>query len=246
MGTALAVADRFLGCAQRDRREIDPLQMQKLVYLAEGWALALTGHSLFHEPIEAWEHGPVVPPLYNVLRRFGAGPIRRDLLINAVAGQLDAQEAIIVDAIWDTYGALWGPQLISLICEVNAPWDVARRPPATEPARIGRDKMREWLCNKHGIAPKSESPIEVSPSHVLNEAAQARVVVTATSAAMHRAERSKAKRDATLYDGRRAFAKGKPRRVLEGHAWRWLGHTLTLTGLALVLVVGFVLSDYAF
>ncbi|MDR1325091.1 MAG: DUF4065 domain-containing protein [Treponema sp.] len=40
------------------------MKLQRLVYYCQGAHLAFHGKPLFPEPIEAWECGPVCPPLY--------------------------------------------------------------------------------------------------------------------------------------------------------------------------------------
>ena len=51
------------------------LKVQKLVYYAQGYHLAIFGKPLFDEPILAWQHGPVVESLYNELKGFLDGAI---------------------------------------------------------------------------------------------------------------------------------------------------------------------------
>ncbi|WP_236851740.1 Panacea domain-containing protein [Candidatus Sodalis pierantonius] len=46
------------------------LKLQKLVYYAQGFSLALLNRPLFNEEIEAWMHGPVVPELYRKYKDF--------------------------------------------------------------------------------------------------------------------------------------------------------------------------------
>ncbi|MGC4058536.1 MAG: DUF4065 domain-containing protein [Chitinophagaceae bacterium] len=46
--------------------------MQKLVYYAQGFHLAIKGTAFFNEPILAWEHGPVVESLYHHFKEYGA------------------------------------------------------------------------------------------------------------------------------------------------------------------------------
>lgn len=43
---------------------IDNMKLQKLLYLAAGHYLAISGDPMFPEAIEAWEHGPVVNSVY--------------------------------------------------------------------------------------------------------------------------------------------------------------------------------------
>lgn len=54
---------------------ISNMKLQKLVYYAQGFHLALYDKPLFEEPILAWEHGPVVESLYHDLKKYGANHI---------------------------------------------------------------------------------------------------------------------------------------------------------------------------
>jgi uncharacterized phage-associated protein len=49
--SAAAVANESLRLAHRDGKTITPLKMQKLVYFAYGWHLAMTKRPLISEPI---------------------------------------------------------------------------------------------------------------------------------------------------------------------------------------------------
>lgn len=53
-------------------------KLQKLVYYAYGWTLALLNESLenmeyhlFPNRIEAWVHGPTIPDLYHKYKSYG-------------------------------------------------------------------------------------------------------------------------------------------------------------------------------
>ena len=70
------VARYFL--AHQDVKHCEPisnLKLQKLCYYAQGISLAVLGQPLFHDDIERWEHGPVVPTLYRKYRPHGKQPI---------------------------------------------------------------------------------------------------------------------------------------------------------------------------
>ena len=76
MPTVFDVANYFL--ARNDPSEgdrITPLKLQKLVYYAQGYALALLGRPLFEESISAWRLGPVCSELYRHFKSFGNQPI---------------------------------------------------------------------------------------------------------------------------------------------------------------------------
>lgn len=72
MPTSKNVAEYFLCLTDPDVGEIvSNLKLQKLVYYAQGFHLAMHGEVLFEEDIIAWEHGPVVEELYHEYKQFG-------------------------------------------------------------------------------------------------------------------------------------------------------------------------------
>jgi len=73
---AIAVANEFLAIAKQRGETLTPLKVQKLVYFAHGWCLALTGEALIRESVQAWQYGPVIPCIYHELKEVGHGPIR--------------------------------------------------------------------------------------------------------------------------------------------------------------------------
>ncbi|WP_040619107.1 Panacea domain-containing protein [Rhodovulum sp. PH10] len=52
------------------------LALQKILYIAHMFHLAMTGKPLINEEFEAWDYGPVVPEVYRRVRAFGSDPIR--------------------------------------------------------------------------------------------------------------------------------------------------------------------------
>src|ERR1700676_3931940 len=73
--SALAVANWFLARAAADGKSLDPMKLQKLIYFAHGWSLALTDIPLIEEHPEAWDYGPVIPSVYHEFKLFGRKPI---------------------------------------------------------------------------------------------------------------------------------------------------------------------------
>jgi len=72
---AKCIANEFLKIAKEKGDALTPMKLQKLVYFAHGWYLALTGQPLISERIEAWQYGPVIPALYHEFKVFGNDPI---------------------------------------------------------------------------------------------------------------------------------------------------------------------------
>jgi uncharacterized phage-associated protein len=72
---AIAVANEFLELAEKRGMSMSPMKLQKLVFFAHGWCLALTGNPLIQEHVQAWQYGPVIPSIYHELKGVGNGPI---------------------------------------------------------------------------------------------------------------------------------------------------------------------------
>ena len=59
----------------REIKKITNLRLNKYVYFAYGFALAILDREIFHEPIQAWKFGPVIPSIYHEFKRFEFRPI---------------------------------------------------------------------------------------------------------------------------------------------------------------------------
>ena len=103
---------------------ITNLDVQNILYFAQGWHLAIKGERLFQEELRAWVHGPVVPEVYFRLAR-----VRDPIPVTEVRGDpvLDLPEAVrtFLDQIWTKYSAYRTGKLVELTHE-QAPWKNAR------------------------------------------------------------------------------------------------------------------------
>lgn len=73
MLTCYDVANYFLakyGTSSKENDLISNLKLQKLVYYAQGFSIALFDEPLFDDPIEAWDYGPVVSALYQSYKTY--------------------------------------------------------------------------------------------------------------------------------------------------------------------------------
>src|SRR5580698_3189897 len=69
------VANHFLDLGRRDKEPLDPMKIQKIIYVAHGWNLAFMGNPLVEQRVEAWPYGPVIAELYRDFKKFKALPI---------------------------------------------------------------------------------------------------------------------------------------------------------------------------
>jgi uncharacterized phage-associated protein len=119
------IADWFVRRAKRDGRTLTNMQLQKLVYFAHGWSLALLHGPLVTSRVEAWEWGPVLPDLYRDLARWGAGPVEGPLL--AFDEPLESEEEELLEAVYQAYGTRTAAQLSALTHAKGTPWAVNYR-----------------------------------------------------------------------------------------------------------------------
>ena len=63
--TKVSVVDVIAYMLKLKHGAILMMKLHKLIYYAQAWSLVWDEKPLFHETIEAWPSGPVVPVLYD-------------------------------------------------------------------------------------------------------------------------------------------------------------------------------------
>ncbi|MBB4103579.1 Panacea domain-containing protein [Allorhizobium borbori] len=152
---AKSVANAFLTLANRDGYDITPMQLQKLLYYANGYFMAENdGQPLINEYFEAWDYGPVVPTVYYEFREYVNRPIKRfaytfdrEVSREIVAPQPvnDDQSESVISWVWDNYRDLSGPQLSNMTHKTDGPWDRARRRASNSQMRNERLETADLL-----------------------------------------------------------------------------------------------------
>lgn len=120
--TASAIADYFIYIANETGSYISNLKLQKLVYYAQAWHLAVYNAPLFEEDFEAWVHGPVIPALYYEYKQFGWKPILKEVERPSFSQEL--QE--LLDEVTDEYFACDAFELEQMTHQED-PWIEARK-----------------------------------------------------------------------------------------------------------------------
>ncbi len=101
---------------------ISNLKLQKLVYYAQGFHLVIFGSVLFQEPIDAWQHGPVVEDLYHEFKQFGRNAIPTPEYFDAEKLTTDQKE--LLDEVYEVYGQFSAWKLRNMTHQ-EAPWKEA-------------------------------------------------------------------------------------------------------------------------
>lgn len=141
------VANWFICNIDREAGDsITHLKLQKLVYYAEAWNLALNKESLFGEDFEAWAHGPVIPGLYHVYKEYGF----EALPMCDCEDNIDSETEKILLEVKRVYGELSAKKLETLT-HSEKPWQEARNgipPEASCTNIISKTTMEEFYSEK--------------------------------------------------------------------------------------------------
>ena len=152
----LGQAQASKGCGD----PVTPLQLEKLLYFAQGWHLARFGKPLFEDDFQAWDYGPVIPEVYQKYKVYGRNGIMREGAPCAADRLTPDEYALLLDVAreymrYSAYG------LVELSHEKDSPWDRARHNETISKEEIGKYfSMQEPL-------PSFDDILEDYPTEVL-------------------------------------------------------------------------------
>jgi uncharacterized phage-associated protein len=117
-------AARFLELGAADDQPITNMKLQKLVTLAESASMFTRGVAAFVEPVQAWEHGPVVQPVYARYKPYQSAKITA--IDRAGTTVLADEDELIAEEVWGVVGHLSAGALRTLTHDVG-PWPIRWR-----------------------------------------------------------------------------------------------------------------------
>jgi uncharacterized phage-associated protein len=107
---------------------MNQMKLQKLVYIANGWNLAINNEPLTDDLIEAWDGGPVFRAIWNHIRDFGhnaKGGLLGDPQGQAYRADLTQDEKSVLEHVWKRYGGYSGLELSRMTHQEGTPWSNA-------------------------------------------------------------------------------------------------------------------------
>jgi len=120
MANVKDVAKYFIHLADETDDGISNLKLQKLIYYAQGFHLALNdGNPLFSEDIEAWAHGPVVPEIYHEYKTYGREAI--NIVEKGKGDRLTGAEIDHLEEVFEVFGQFSAWKLRNMTHE-ETPW----------------------------------------------------------------------------------------------------------------------------
>lgn len=122
---SLIIADFFL-----TKSDLTPKKIQKLVYYAYSWFIALNNQDenqidniLFDERPEAWIHGPVFPSLYSQFKSYNWNKVQK----KTIKMQLENEDIeSFLNDIWLKFGSYSADEL-EYMTHQETPWLNARK-----------------------------------------------------------------------------------------------------------------------
>lgn len=101
-------------------------KLQKLLYYAQGCSLAINNEPLFDEPIEAWEHGPIISSIYDMFYTFRQNPLvipASEEYTNAVTKiEEDAKTRKLLEFVYENFAIYTAWELRNMTHESKSPW----------------------------------------------------------------------------------------------------------------------------
>ncbi len=156
---AKTIALFFLELGNKDDIEISPMKMQRLIYFAHGWCLAIRDSPLIQESIEAWPYGSVISNVYYWLRKFGPDPIEHKEL------EIDAQDQVrleklkadgevvhLLGKVWDVYKKYDAIELSEMTYLPASPWDMTRKEVSDQKFNVTIDdnQIKQFFITQSG------------------------------------------------------------------------------------------------
>ena len=147
---ARQIAGWFIERAASDGQTLSIMSLLKLAYIANGWHLEIYNCPLFHNRIEAWRYGPVIPDLYHAFRPQGIRPAKPLDDHPPVQGETDE----FLEQVYGIYGGMSPFRLSALTHVKDGPWDFVTSNGGTY-SQIPDHLIKQHYVNKRAAAERA-------------------------------------------------------------------------------------------
>lgn len=147
------VANAFLYIASEEDRSLTNMHLQKLIYFAHGYYMAIMNEPLIEETIEAWKHGPVIRGLYHDLKGYGGDAIDSYFKSISTSGAptiriVNESDLQFLRSVYDALREYGARELSQLTHAADSPWRAVydgRNTSKSESPEIGRDEITSYF-----------------------------------------------------------------------------------------------------
>ena len=144
--SVLAIANAFIDVAKKHGKSLSNLELQKLVFIANGFSMAILDRPLYYQDNLAWKYGPVVPILYNKLKVYGKGKVLSKIETPYVLSD-KSEEMQLIEEVYKAYGEKMPWELMEITHSSGSPWDTIWKdwPYGVIPQSLIRDYYKKLL-----------------------------------------------------------------------------------------------------
>lgn len=124
----------------------EPLKLQKLLYLAQGYSYAFHDRPLFYEELEGWVHGPVVRNVYNIFRDYQFNNIDISFEIE----ELDKESLDVLNYVIDNFSK-YDSKYLEDLSHKQEPWILSRNgldPDERSDKTITKESISNYFINE--------------------------------------------------------------------------------------------------
>ena len=124
----------------------EPLKLQKLLYLAQGYSYAFYDRPLFSDNMEGWVHGPVVRSVYVEFKEYQYNPI--DLEFNVEKLEQNAED--VLKYVINKY-AKYDNKYLENLTHQQEPWIMSREgldPDERSDKTIQKEDIASYFTNE--------------------------------------------------------------------------------------------------
>ena len=124
----------------------EPLKLQKLLYLAQGYSYAFYDRPLFKDDLEGWVHGPVVRNVYDIFKNYQYNSIDTNFEVE----ELDDEAKDIINYVIKNFGK-YDAKYLEKISHEQEPWILSRRgldPDERSDKTISKESKANYIKNE--------------------------------------------------------------------------------------------------
>ena len=124
----------------------EPLKLQKLLYLAQGYSYAFYDRPLFKEDLEGWVHGPVVRNVYDMFKNYQYNSINTNFEVQ----ELDDEAKDIINYVIKNFGK-YDAKYLEKISHEQKPWILSREgldPDERSDKTISKESIANYFINE--------------------------------------------------------------------------------------------------
>jgi len=148
-----------------EQGHITNMAVNKLVYFAQGWSLALLDRPLFDEEIYAWQYGPIEKEVYYAFKPCGKDLIEEPTE-NVDTNNFNSEDIDLIMDVYNHYKDYSAIGLMKLSHDENGPWHSYYDEEKNNVVIIPKEEIKKYFKELEPIKRFSEFVI---PEEIINE-----------------------------------------------------------------------------